>query len=290
MKKRVGIIGGGIIGTATAYFLSQYPDAEVTLFEKNSIGSGTTAKSAATFCLIDDSVSHEFWSVRLFGFNFYTGIEKRFPGSTGFEKTGTLTVCPYKEYEMYVKQAIALTLASGYHAEYWTDAEKIHQIIPDLNLEGILGAGWCPDDGFFDATMTANTLARLAREAGVQIHIGTKVTGFTHCEWKSHRPRDQQRPFRFRCGGGCQRTLGAARRPAGRSEAAHLAHQSRSLHPGAGRKAGLQLPGAQVPALLCSQGQGQRLHLQVPPEHGPERPDARRFLGPGSAAHDRRDG
>jgi sarcosine oxidase, subunit beta len=176
MKKRIGIVGGGIIGTATAYFLSQYPDAEVTLFEQNSIGSGTTAKSAATFCLIDDSVSHEFWSVRLFGFNFYTGIEKQYPGLTGFEKTGTLTVCPYKEYEMYVKQAVALTTASGYEAEYWTDKEKILQIIPDLNLENVLGAGWCPDDGFFDATMSANTLARLARERGVNIMIGTKVT------------------------------------------------------------------------------------------------------------------
>lgn len=175
MKKKIGIIGGGIIGTSVAYFLSQYPDAEITLFEKNSIGSGTTAKSAATFCLIDDSVAHEFWSVRLFGFDFYTGIEKQFPGSTGFEKTGTLTVCPYREYELYVKQAVALTIATGYQAEYWTDPEKIRTIVPDLNLEGVLGAGWCPDDGFFDATMTANTLARLARERGVQIHIGTKV-------------------------------------------------------------------------------------------------------------------
>jgi len=175
MKKRIGIIGGGIIGTATAYFLSQYPDADVVLFEKSSIGSGTTAKSAATFCLIDDSVSHEFWSVRLFGFNFYTGIEKKFPGSTGFEKTGTLTVCPYREYEMYVKRAVALANASGYKAEYITDMDKVRQIIPDLTLENVLGAGWCPDDGFFDATMIANTLARLARESGAQIHIGTKV-------------------------------------------------------------------------------------------------------------------
>ena len=80
MKKRVGIIGGGILGTSVGYFLSQYPDAEVTIFEKNTIGSGTTAKSAATFCLIDDSVSHEFWSVRLFGFKFYTNLEKKYPG------------------------------------------------------------------------------------------------------------------------------------------------------------------------------------------------------------------
>jgi len=177
MAKKIGIIGGGIIGTSIAYFLSQYPEAEVTVFEKNTIGSGTTAKSAATFCLIDDSVAHEFWSVRLFGFKFYTGLEKNQPGSTGFEKTGTLLVAPYKEYEMYALQAIDLTLASGYHAEYWRDHEKIHQIIPDLNLEGILGAGWCPDDGFFDATMISNTLARLARERGVKVLIGTKVEG-----------------------------------------------------------------------------------------------------------------
>lgn len=178
-KKKVGIIGGGILGTATAYFLSQDPDAQVTLFEKNTIGSGTTAKSAATHCLIDDSVAHEFWSVRLFGFDFYTGLEKKYPGSVGFEKTGTLTVAPFKDYEMYVKQAVDLTLASGYHAEYWSDKDKIHSIIPDLNLDNVLGAGWCPDDGFFDATMASNTLAKLTRENGGEVHIGEKVESAT---------------------------------------------------------------------------------------------------------------
>ena len=175
MKKRIGVIGGGIVGASTAYFLSRYPDAEVTLFEKATIGSGTTAKSAATFCLIDDSVAHEFWSVRLFGFKFYTDLEAEEPGSTGFEQTGTLIVAPYKDYEMYVQQAVDLTVASGYRAEYWRDHERIHQVIPDLNLENALGAGWCPDDGFFDATMLANTLVRRARDAGVNVMIGTKV-------------------------------------------------------------------------------------------------------------------
>ncbi len=45
-KKRVGVIGGGIVGTALGYHLSLYEDIEVTLFEKDQIGSGTTAKSA----------------------------------------------------------------------------------------------------------------------------------------------------------------------------------------------------------------------------------------------------
>lgn len=176
MKKKIGIIGGGVLGVSIAHFLSQYPEADVTVFEKNTIGSGTTAKSAGTHCLIDDSVAHEFWSVRLFGFNFYKSLEAEKPGSAGFEQTGTLVVAPYKEYEMYVLQAIDLALASGYQAEYLRDPEKIRKINPDLNLDGILGAGYCPDDGFFDATMITNTLARKAREAGVRILIGTQVT------------------------------------------------------------------------------------------------------------------
>ncbi len=60
-KKKVGVIGGGIVGTSVAYNLSLYDFIDVTLFEKDQIGSGTTAKSAGTVCLFDDSIPHEFW-------------------------------------------------------------------------------------------------------------------------------------------------------------------------------------------------------------------------------------
>lgn len=174
-KKKIGIVGGGIVGTCIAHFLTEYEDADVILFEKNTIGSGTTAKSAGTHCLIDDSLPHEFWSVRLFGFKFYTGLEEKKPGSTGFEKTGTLLIAPYPEYEMYALQAVDLATASGYEAYYWKDPEKIREIVPDLTLEGVLGAAYSPDDGFFDATMISNTLAGMAREKGARIMTGTEV-------------------------------------------------------------------------------------------------------------------
>ena len=56
-KKRIGIIGGGISGAALGYYLSLYEEADITIFEKNRIGCGTTAKSAGTVCLFDDSLS-----------------------------------------------------------------------------------------------------------------------------------------------------------------------------------------------------------------------------------------
>ena len=82
-KKRIGIVGGGIIGTSIAYHLSQNEDAEVFLFEKNTLGSGTTAKSAGTVCLFDDSLSHEFWPERLYGFETYVRMEEEEKGTTG---------------------------------------------------------------------------------------------------------------------------------------------------------------------------------------------------------------
>src|SRR5512138_2167522 len=96
-KKRVGIIGGGIVGTALGYHLSLHPNIEVSLFEKDSIGSGTTAKSAGTVCLFDDSIPHDFWNMRLFGFQTFERMEKEEKGSAGFDKTGTLVVATNPE-------------------------------------------------------------------------------------------------------------------------------------------------------------------------------------------------
>ncbi len=38
-KKKIGIIGGGIVGTDLGYNLSLYDNADVTVFEKSQIGS-----------------------------------------------------------------------------------------------------------------------------------------------------------------------------------------------------------------------------------------------------------
>jgi sarcosine oxidase subunit beta len=177
-KKRVGIIGAGIVGTALAYYLSEYDHVEVTVFDKNSVGSGTTAKSAGTVCLFDDSVSHEFWPVRLLGFQTYTAMEEEEKGSAGFQKTGTLVVATDEDVQEFIKAGIANAREAGYRGQYLTDHEEILKIVPDLHTEGMLGAGYTPDDGFFDATMIANTYASKARANGARVFSFTKVTGF----------------------------------------------------------------------------------------------------------------
>jgi glycine/D-amino acid oxidase-like deaminating enzyme len=174
-KKKVGIIGGGIVGTALGYNLSLYDSIDVTLFEKDQIGSGTTAKSAGTVCLFDDSLTNKFWDVRLYGFQTYMNLEKEDKGSAGFDNTGTLVLATDKKVEESIKTGIALTTAAGYKGEYLTDHDKINKILPDLNLEGILGAGWTRDDGYFDPTMASNTFVKKMRANGAKVFTTTKV-------------------------------------------------------------------------------------------------------------------
>ena len=174
-KKKVGIIGGGIVGTAVGYNLSLYDHIDVTVFEKNQIGSGTTAKSAGTVCLFDDSLSNKYWDVRLYGFETFMNMEKEEKGSAGFDNCGTLVVATDKKVEDVIKTGIALATAAGYRGDYLTDPDEIRKIIPDLSLDGVLGAGWTADDGYFDATMASNTFVKKMRANGATVLTGNKV-------------------------------------------------------------------------------------------------------------------
>ncbi len=174
-KQKVGVIGGGIVGTAVAYNLSLYDHIEPILFEKDQIGSGTTAKSAGTVCLFDDLLPHWLWETRLYGFQTYVNMEKAERGAAGFDNTGTLAVCTDESVEAYTKTGIALAQSAGYNAEYITEPDAIRAHFPDINLDGVLGAGWTPDDGYFDPTMAANTFAKKMRNNGGLLRTYTRV-------------------------------------------------------------------------------------------------------------------
>lgn len=175
MKKKIAIIGGGISGTCLAYNLSLYDNAEITVFEKDTIGGASTAKSAGRVCLFDDSLKNRYWDVRLYGFETYLKMEAEEKGSAGFDKTGTLVVATNEKVEETIKTGIALAKSAGYSGEYITDMDRIKEILPDISTENILGAGYTQDDGYFDGTMISNNFAKKFIANGGTLKTGVKV-------------------------------------------------------------------------------------------------------------------
>jgi len=166
--KKIGIIGAGVIGTSIAYHLSQNEDVEVIVFEKNQIGSGTTAKSAGTLCLIDDSLPYEFFEQRVTCLKTFKKMNQDTDRESEFVQSGTLVVSPNEEQLKRAKMHVEASKKHGYNAELIEDPDGLKKYLPDLTPEGSVGGAWTPDDGYNNPTAVSIIYARWAREKGVK--------------------------------------------------------------------------------------------------------------------------
>ena len=175
-KKTVGIIGGGIIGCSIAYHLRLHSEVTAFLIEKSQIGSGITARSAGTVCLLDDSIPEKLFDLRVLALKEYIGLEKNSTGSTGFHQTGSLVISDSRDRLDAIRRAVELSQQRSLSAEFLDSADKIKRIVPALNEAGIAGGGYTPEDGYFDPTAIAVTYASEASMRGARILTGTKAT------------------------------------------------------------------------------------------------------------------
>ena len=173
--KKVGIIGGGIIGTSIAYHLCQHEDVEVTIFEKNQIGSGTTAKSAGTLCLIDDSLPDEFFEQRITCLKTYLKMDEETDGEVEFVKSGTLVVSPTEERLKRAKRHVELSRKHGFSAEFLDEPQLLVDHLPDLTPESVMGGAWTAEDGYNNPTAASIIYARRAMENGARILTYARV-------------------------------------------------------------------------------------------------------------------
>lgn len=281
-RKKIGIIGGGISGAGLAYHLSLYEgEADVTVFEKDTIGGASTAKSAGTVCLFDDSLKNRYWDVRLYGFESYLKMEEEEKGSAGFDKTGTLVVATNEEVEKVIKTGIALAKAAGYTGEYITDKDRIKEILPDISTENILGAGYTEDDGYFDGTMISNTYMKKAQKNGVTVKTGVKVTDVKIVDNKvkgltTERWTEYEFDVVVDCTGPWSKITGEM----DWIERTNLAYKSGSILLMPSRKEiRLHIPSTEIPRVLCTESGRQHFYLQISLIYGSEQSDACRTVG-----------
>jgi sarcosine oxidase subunit beta len=173
------IIGGGIIGCASAFELARRGLAVVVL-EKSSVGGGATGRSSA---IVRQHYSHETTArMALHGLRVFQDFENRVGGESGFIRRGFLVLVPEPD-RGGLEANVALQRRVGIRTEVLA-AEALRELVPGMSTEGLVAAAWEEESGYADPHMTTQSYAAAARRHGASIRQGTEVTGV---EFDGHR-------------------------------------------------------------------------------------------------------
>jgi 4-methylaminobutanoate oxidase (formaldehyde-forming) len=170
----VVIIGGGVIGTSVAYHLAGLGWRDVLLLEQGRLSCGTTWHAAGLVGQLRASES----VTRLVQYS--TGLYQRLGEetglATGYKQCGGVTVAHTADRMVQLRRTAAAAAAYGLECEL-ISPRRAGELYPVLRTDDLAGAIWLPADGTANPTDLTQALARGARQHGVTVREGCRVTG-----------------------------------------------------------------------------------------------------------------
>jgi sarcosine oxidase, subunit beta len=171
----VVIVGGGAVGASTAFHLATGGVSDVALLERETLASGSTARSAggARLQFADElNVRLSLRSLEDFeNWDALIGEHIEFVPGIAFHQVGYLFLLDTLEQVALFREALAVQHAHGVPSRELTPAEA-GEIVPQLELDGILAATFCPRDGHMSPEAVVQGYASAAAAHGAQIIQG----------------------------------------------------------------------------------------------------------------------
>ena len=172
-RAKVAVIGGGIMGCSLLYHLAHEGWTDSILFEKAELTSGSTWHAAGQ---ITHSVSsYAIGKMAGYGLNLYKRIEEETGQSVTMNACGSLRLA-YTEDELdWLKYTYSVGQYLGHPMEI-VEPERIRELHPFYNLDGVIGALHTPEDGHVDPSGAAFAFAKGARQLGATVMRDNRVT------------------------------------------------------------------------------------------------------------------
>jgi sarcosine oxidase subunit beta len=164
--------GGGIVGVASAYYLAER-GADVTLLEKNSLGSGSTDRAAGGIrAQFSTTVSIELSKRSI---EVWERFEEAFGVDIEYRRSGYMYLARTGATADRLRETVPFQNDHGVPSEF-LDPEAAAEHVPGLRTGSYVGTAYCPTDGFADPHLGLQGFARAAAEAGADIRTGVEVT------------------------------------------------------------------------------------------------------------------
>ncbi len=170
----IAIVGGGVIGLAIAYYLAKLGLHDVVVLERGYLAEGASGRNGGGV--------RQQWSTEINIRLMQESVElcRRFAVDLGvnvwFRQGGYLFLARNAQEVARLEKNIALQNRCGV-ATRMLEPKAALDIVPELNLSGIVGASYNPSDGILFPWPFLWGYARQAAAYGVRIFTQTPVGG-----------------------------------------------------------------------------------------------------------------
>lgn len=166
------IIGGGLLGCATAYQLAKRKVGKVLLLDANEIASQASSRAA---CLLTRArTKPALMEMVQETYDCIDEIERLLGESLELQQCGSVTIsssdASLKELEALEEAAVRFGIPNER-----IDRRRLKELLPWMEVSVVEEALYMPTDAFIDCALLCSGYARAARVLGAELRPNTKV-------------------------------------------------------------------------------------------------------------------
>jgi len=208
---RVVVVGGGVIGTSTAYHLALLGWKDIVLLEQHQLTAGTTWH-AAGLMVTYGSTSETSTELRKYTRDLYSRLEAETGQATGFKPIGFIEVASDKDRLEEFRRVAAFNRYCGVDVLEISPRE-VKELFPLAKVDDIEAGFYVKADGRVNPVDVTMALGKGAKLRGVKIFEGVPATGVLQKNGRVSGVRtpygDIQTDYVVNCAGMWARELGA---------------------------------------------------------------------------------
>ena len=171
-RAQVVVIGGGIIGCSIAYHLAKRGISDVVLLERKKLTCGSTWHAAGLVSMLWPTPY--LTSLAKYSHELYASLEDETGQATGYRRIGSLSLARTPERLEELRRTSSMASVFGVESEM-IDNERLAELYPGINVDGILGTLYIEKDGQTSPVDTTMAMAKGARMYGAQVIQEVKV-------------------------------------------------------------------------------------------------------------------